>query len=296
MDLINETLTWLQNGEPISGGASGSSVGVLNRPLVELLANDNGLQDRIDIFADDDGYILSVVRSDKITETDTATIARAQIDGLGLKVWDGTNIILSALETGAVTLGYGITDKITLTAGVLDIKASALSITTVSNTGISLDNSLAHAITISDAGGYGIYIEDATSSAITILNSGGYGLYIESSALGAIYLYDTPTATSSIHIEDAGGHGIYIESVGDDSNYDAIHIDLSDVSDYGRFGLFITGTASDAIHIGIAGSNAIEIDSPVAAGIVIDGAGTYGIRINTSTENAIYIVDTAATK
>ena len=48
-DLVNEAISWLQNGEPITGGSGGDSVGVLNRPLVQLFANDNGLQDRIDI-------------------------------------------------------------------------------------------------------------------------------------------------------------------------------------------------------------------------------------------------------
>ncbi|MFA5071310.1 MAG: hypothetical protein WC511_02955 [Candidatus Pacearchaeota archaeon] len=43
-----ENITWLQNGEPISGGVSGNSDGVLNRPLVQLHDNVDEVRDNLD--------------------------------------------------------------------------------------------------------------------------------------------------------------------------------------------------------------------------------------------------------
>ena len=40
-----ENLTWLQNGEPVSGGTTGSSDGVLNRPLIETHEDVKYLRD-----------------------------------------------------------------------------------------------------------------------------------------------------------------------------------------------------------------------------------------------------------
>jgi len=45
-----ETLQWIQNGEPISGGVDGNSQGVLNRPLVQIHANIDTLRTAHDIL------------------------------------------------------------------------------------------------------------------------------------------------------------------------------------------------------------------------------------------------------
>lgn len=46
--LPHESLSWLQNGEPVSGGTNGNNEGVLNRPLQQLLSNDNVLRTNLD--------------------------------------------------------------------------------------------------------------------------------------------------------------------------------------------------------------------------------------------------------
>jgi hypothetical protein len=46
--LPNENLTYIQNGEPVSGGVSGNSDGVLNRPLVQLHNNVDAVRDAHD--------------------------------------------------------------------------------------------------------------------------------------------------------------------------------------------------------------------------------------------------------
>jgi hypothetical protein len=47
-NLPYEDLTFIQNGEPVSGGTGGNSDGVLNRPLVELQANVKEIRDEHD--------------------------------------------------------------------------------------------------------------------------------------------------------------------------------------------------------------------------------------------------------
>lgn len=46
--LPHESLSWLQNGEPVSGGTNGNNEGVLNRPLQQLLSNDDALRANLD--------------------------------------------------------------------------------------------------------------------------------------------------------------------------------------------------------------------------------------------------------
>ena len=49
--LPNENPSWIQNGEPVSGGVGGNSDGVLNRPLVQLHANVDAVRDAHDLLA-----------------------------------------------------------------------------------------------------------------------------------------------------------------------------------------------------------------------------------------------------
>lgn len=46
MTLPYDNLSWIQNGEPVSGGSGGSSEGTTNRPLLQLLENDKSLDAR----------------------------------------------------------------------------------------------------------------------------------------------------------------------------------------------------------------------------------------------------------
>lgn len=43
--MFNTSLTWIQNGEDITGGTLGDNVGTLNRTSIELLENDQYLYD-----------------------------------------------------------------------------------------------------------------------------------------------------------------------------------------------------------------------------------------------------------
>lgn len=113
-DLPNESISWLQNGEPVTGGSGGNSDGVLNRPLVQFLANDNFLQSRIDIVADDDGFVKKLLSTVKIADSDTGVTARVQFDSTGIRSYDGTNQTLDinatkyGLELGHCTVNqYG---------------------------------------------------------------------------------------------------------------------------------------------------------------------------------------------
>jgi len=197
-DLVNEAISWLQNGEPVTGGSGGNSDGVLNRPLVQLLANDNGLQDRVDIIADDDGFIKKPISSVKIVDTDAATTARVQIDATGLKAWDGTNTILSVDESGGISLGYGSNDVITLAAGVITLKANELDITGTSNSGATFNNATANAITISGAGTNAMRVVDTTA---------GHGITVEHAALNGFICDDAGKYGMSLGKCTTGGYG-----------------------------------------------------------------------------------------
>lgn len=198
MDLVNEAITWLQNGEPVTGGSGGNSDGVMNRPLVELLANDNGLQDRVDIVADDDGYIKKAISSLKITETDAATTARVQIDATGLKAYDGSaNKIIDIDEAGNITMGYGSNDQITLASGVLSGKFNSILLTSASGTGIE----------VTAAAEYGLKLGNCTAGDHGPLNIANAGV------TGAAALHSTayPDAeVDTLAIDD--NHDLYIKS------------------------------------------------------------------------------------
>lgn len=210
MDLVNETISWLQNGEPVTGGSGGDSAGVLNRPLVQLLANDNGLQDRLDIIADDSGYVKKTIDSTKIAETTAGTTARVQIDAAGLKQYDGTNKTIDFDESGNVTIGYDANNKMTLAAGVLEALLNRLQIIAASNSGISLNNSVGDAINIAGAGAIGLDVEDAVQYGVKIGNctSGGYG---------PLHLVNAGVVLGSL---DATYNNAAVDTLAVDSNHD----------------------------------------------------------------------------
>lgn len=216
MDLVNETISWLQNGEPVTGGSGGSSDGVLNRPLVQLLANDNGLQDRIDIIADDSGYVKKTIDSTKIGETTSGTTARVQIDAAGLKQYDGTNKTVDFDESGNVTVGYDANNKMTLAAGVLEALLNRLQIIASGNSGLSLNNSTGDAISIAGAGVMGIDIENATQYGLRIGNctGGGYGPLhiINAGVAGAANLHTTYASAAVDTIAVDSNHDPFIKT------------------------------------------------------------------------------------
>lgn len=57
--LPNDPLNWLQNGEDVDGGVSGDSTGAMNRPLVELLANDTYFLGRMNASHNYQGFTTS---------------------------------------------------------------------------------------------------------------------------------------------------------------------------------------------------------------------------------------------
>lgn len=59
--LPNPTLSWLQNGEPVSGGIRGNNSGSGNRMPVQLLQNDFYLINRLNLFSTDSGFDISLI-------------------------------------------------------------------------------------------------------------------------------------------------------------------------------------------------------------------------------------------
>lgn len=81
MTLINTTLNWIQNGEPVTGGDNGDSSGVTNRPMLELLENDTNLDERVSWI-----YLpanLKTLLASLLTNTEinaSAAIAESKLD------------------------------------------------------------------------------------------------------------------------------------------------------------------------------------------------------------------------
>lgn len=276
-DLVNEAISWLQNGEPITGGSGGDSVGVLNRPLVQLLANDNGLQDRIDIFADDDGYIKKIISSIKVTETDAATTARVQIDATGLKQYDGTNICVDLDESGNATIGYGANDKITLVAGVLTVKANELDITGVGNSGISLENATGDALSIAGAGANAIEVEAATEYGLKLgNNTSGYGpLHIVNAGVtGASNLHTTygSAEVDTLAIDDQ--HDLFIKTGA--STWQKVGATASPVAVVDTATITGTATTDNSVVIDANGLTMRKAAGAVRFDINEDGSFTLG--------------------
>jgi hypothetical protein len=277
-DLVNEAISWLQNGEPITGGSGGNSGGVLNRPLVQLLANDNGLQDRVDIIADDDGYYKKIVSSIKIIETDAATTARVQIDAAGLKQYDGTNKVVDFDESGNVTIGYGVNDKITVAAGTLAVLANELKITGAGNSGLELNNATAVGLTVTGAGTIGIDVLDATQYGLKLGNcaAGGYGPLhmVNAGVTGAANLHSTygSAAVDTLAVDDA--HDLFIK-VGA-STWQKVGATASPVAVIDTSIIIGTSTSDNAVVMDANGLTMRKAAGAIRFDVNEDGSWTLG--------------------
>lgn len=82
MTNFNNQLTWIQNGEPLSGGFNGSNSGVMNRPMRELLNNTKNLNERLAIIEsvafynkDDSFFVTESNKSYRVTMDSNSLIA-----------------------------------------------------------------------------------------------------------------------------------------------------------------------------------------------------------------------------
>ncbi len=82
MTTFNSQLTWIQNGEPLSGGFNGSNSGVMNRPMRELLNNTKNLNERLTLaetvayYNKDDSFFVTLSnKSYRVTMASNSLIA-----------------------------------------------------------------------------------------------------------------------------------------------------------------------------------------------------------------------------
>ena len=107
--LPNETLTFLQNGEPVSGGTAGDSTGILNRPLVQLLADVKAVRDAADtniaeVVAARNGQTdlntsISLIRTEVVNARNGQSTLLAEVQNLQTQI--SATMTTSAYETAA---------------------------------------------------------------------------------------------------------------------------------------------------------------------------------------------------
>jgi len=260
-----------------------------------------------------------------ISTTLPARAGRVCVDGEGIKAWDasGAHQTLSVDESGGITVGYGTNNKITLAAGIIDLKTTGtVNIGTGANDQITLLagalNIKSRSLDISGTSNAGITLNNATSNAITISGTGASGCRVDAAAHYGIYINGASCVYGPMYIANAGAANLHtkypsaaIDTIAVDSNHNisiktgasswtlvgggTYNLDnVPDGSTYGRVklsnmtaGIIQLGTCGGTLDNITDGSTYGKIKlSNMTAGIV--QLGTCGGNLDSITDGSTY--------